>query len=145
MTDVRLRNTEDGGEIDVVSGQIQMDGGLFNAVYLSLWGGNENDSGLPVDSNKEWWANKIEENVDRRYRSQTQNRLRSIPATPGNLIKIEDAVSADLEWMTKELKTTLAVTCSMPGFNRILIKIVPTIDGQQMPDILFNEPWSTAS
>jgi len=145
MTDVAMTNTPDGGEITVTAGTIAMDPGLFNAVYLSLWGGNEQDSGLPIDSNREWWANKIEANVDRKYRSQTQYLLRSIAATPGNLIKIEDAVAADLEWMKKELKAQFTITCSIPGFNRILITIAPLIDGSQMPDILFNELWGVAA
>jgi hypothetical protein len=142
MTDVAFRHTENGGEISIVAGQVAMDDGLYSSVYISMWGGNENDSGLPVDNRFEWWGNRIETEKARVIRSQTQNALRSLPATPGNLIRIEDAVSADLEWMTTELGALIDATVTMPARNSVHLVISISIDGNQK-DFSFAAPWGT--
>ena len=57
-------------------------------------------------------------------RSETQFLLRSIPATPFNLVRINDAVQADLKWMIDVgAADEIDVSSSIPGLNKINIKI----------------------
>ena len=99
--DVKLFQTDNEGDITVRDGVVEMGGGLETAAYLSLFGGNEDDDGL-ADNPKTWWGNLDEIDPAKQYRSETQNLLRGIPATSGNLRRIEDAASRDLAWFISE-------------------------------------------
>ena len=79
----------DGGEITWVGGQPLTASGLETAAYLSLFGGNQEDSGLADGEAKQWWANFEEPVAERRQRSQTQALLAGLPATPFNLRRVE--------------------------------------------------------
>jgi len=121
--DVTLFQTTDEGDIEVRDGLVEMGGGLETAAYLSLFGGNEDDDGL-AGNNKNWWGNLGEIDPAKQYRSETQNLLRGVPATSGNLRRIEDAASRDLSWFVSErVASSVTVSASMPGVNRIKITV----------------------
>lgn len=127
--DVKLFQTNDEGDITARDGVVEMGGGLETAAYLSLFGGNEDDDGL-ADNPKTWWGNLDEIDPAKQYRSETQNLLRGIPATSGNLRRIEDAASRDLAWFTSErVASSVSVSASMPGVNRIKITVDIEADG----------------
>lgn len=135
MTDVRLYQTDDGGEIDIVNGQILLSkDGLETAAYLSLWGGNEDDGGGTADERRQWWANFQEPDPSRRYRSETQSLLRSIPLIPANLRRLEEAAGRDLAWFTdSKLATAVAVRATMPALNTVHFDVKIEIDGRVFP------------
>jgi len=142
MTDVALRQTDDGGEIEFVNGAFVMSDGLKTAVYLSLFGGNESDSGLRVDDSAQWWGNLGETLAERRYRSETQFLLRSIPPIPANLRRIENAIAADLAWMLDtKLATFVGAIATMPAKDTVKMAIRIEIDGRVFP-VDFTESWS---
>ena len=121
--DVRLFQTPDGGDVDVVGGVISMGGGLETSAYLYLFGGNEDDDGR-AGSPRNWWGNLDEIDPARQYRSETQNLLQAIPATSGNLRRIEDAARRDLAPFTeKNVASAITVVASIPGLNTIRITI----------------------
>ena len=123
MTDVLLRQTNDGGDVTVEAGLLLMSDGLETAVYLSLYGGNEQD---PADSSDElqWWGNLTETDPARTYRSETQYLLRSLPAIPANLRRIEQAAARDLQWMLDGgVAESISVTASIPEVNRVRIEL----------------------
>lgn len=135
--DVKLFQTPDDGEISIVNGVTEMSGGLETAAYLSLFGGNDNDDGS-ANSPFSWWGNLSEVDPAKQYRSETQNLLRSLPAIPFNLRRIEDASERDLAWMIPAgVATTIAVTATIPGVNKI--RIVALIDGDI--ELVFLENW----
>jgi phage gp46-like protein len=124
MTDVLLSQKVDGGEITFVNGEPLMDDGLETAAYLSLFGGNEEDSGGDEGKPYEFWGNKIETDASKKLRSQTQFLLRSIPITSGNIVLIEDAVANDLAWMVDaKLASFVGGTVSIPALNTIKIDV----------------------
>lgn len=121
--DVNLFQTDDDGNIEVEGGIVTMSGGLETATYLSLFGGNEDDDGLQ-DNTANWWANLDEVDPVRQYRSETQNLSQSIPATTGNLRRIEDAAKRDLAWFTdNNVASSVDVVATIPAINRVKLKI----------------------
>jgi len=121
--DVNLFQTPDGGDIIVEGGTVIMGGGLDTAVYLSLFGGNEDDDGRP-DNTANWWGNIGEENSSREYHSETQNLLQGLPATTGNLKRLQDAAIRDLAWMLNDkVASYINVVASIPGVNKIKLTI----------------------
>jgi phage gp46-like protein len=144
--DVLLFQTDNEGDINVVGGLVEMSGGLETAAYLSLFGGNEDDTGIDSNDNPlTWWANLDETDPALQYRSETQNLLQGIPATTGNLIRIEDAAKRDLAWfIEKKVASTIVVTASIPGINRIKIVIDIEARGEES-SFEFVENWKVST
>jgi phage gp46-like protein len=142
--DVRLFQTDDGGEITCTNGQLVMSDGLAEAAYLSMFGGNEDDSGSDGDEPKEWWGNKLEAGSTRKYRSETQFLLRSIACVSGNISRIKDAAERDLAWMKDELAASVDVAVSVPAPNRINITVAIAIKDKRF-EVVFTEAWKLRS
>lgn len=141
MTDVRLFQTNDGGEVSFVNGSpVLSQDGYESAVYLSLFGGNEKDSGIDGDKPRQWWGNLSESDPARTYRSETQNLLRSLPATAGNLKRVEDAANRDLAWMLEDVADAVVAQVSIPRLNAVQIDISVEIDGTRA-QFTFGQPW----
>jgi phage gp46-like protein len=140
MADVLLKQSDDDGEIEFIAGQPVTADGLEAAAYLSLFGGNERDSGLTDGEALQWWANFEEPVAARHQRSQLQHLLTAIPATPANLRRVEDAAAADLAWMADELDATITVEANMPGLDSVSIAVTIVI-GQTTYVFDFQSKW----
>jgi hypothetical protein len=138
--DVRLFQTVDGGEIEIVNGVFTMSDGLEAAAYLSLFGGNERDNGLQATASLQWWGNRGVLDAAQQYRSETQSLLRDIPATTGNLQRIRQAADRDLAWMADAFATRMSTLATMPALNRIEITVGVEIDGA-VYIFTFNQQW----
>lgn len=124
--DVKLFQTGDNGEIEVERGVVTMSGGLETAAYLSLFGGAD------------WWANLSESQPARKYNSETEALLESIPTVSVNLRRVEQAATRDLQWfITEGVATSVTVNASIPALNKVKLEI--QIDQEQ---ISFIENWT---
>lgn len=142
--DVKLFQTDDDGDITVENGLVEMSGGLETAAYLSLFGGNEDDDGR-ADNPANWWANLDEVDPTRQYHSETQNLLQALPATTGNLRRIEDAAGRDLAWFVDSgVASSVNVSASIPGINRIKLTIDIEAIGQES-SFEFVENWKAGA
>lgn len=130
MPDVNLFHEEDGGECTVENGAPELSNGFASAGYLSLFGGNEDDSGLTGDDAKQWWGNLDEPVEARRYRSETQYLMRSLPLVPANLRRVEDAAGRDLGWMVAEFGASITALATIPARNRMRLKVDILINGE---------------
>lgn len=138
--DVFLFQTTDGGNINVVNGVVEMSGGLETSTYLSLFGGNEDDDGRD-DNIFNWWGNLDEIDPAKRYRSETQHLLQSLPATTGNLRKLEEAGKRDLQWMLDEgVASSVEVLVTIPALNAVKITIGIEALGESF-EFEFIENW----
>ena len=142
--DVLLFQTNDDGEINVEDGLVEMSGGLETAAYLSLFGGNEDDDGLS-ENGLNYWGNLDEIDPVRQYRSETQHLLQAIPATTGNLRRIEDAANRDLAWFVEQkIASSVTIIVTIPGLNRIKILINIDALGEES-SFEFIENWKANS
>lgn len=133
MTDVLLFHEFDGGNIVVADGAAELTHDLRTAVYLSWFGGNERDSGLEDGDRLQWWANLSEPVAERRYRSELQHMLRSLPAVPANLKRLEGAAERDLAWLVDAgLATLVLVKASMPAVDRVRLDARVDVDGESV-------------
>lgn len=140
MSDVLLYQTDDDGEINIQNGVVELSGGLETSAYLSLFGGNEDDDGSD-QSITQWWGNLDETLPERRYRSRTQFLLKSIPATSGNLLRIQDAVESDLAWMVEVgAASEVSASVTIPSVNRVSIVISINAFGD-LNSFEFSENW----
>lgn len=135
--DVIIFQTSDGGEIEINNGLIKMSGGLQTVVYLSLFGGNDEDNKTSNEEfNKSWWGNSNEDEINQ-YRSETQYLLKSLVATSANLRKLELTAKRDLNWMIEsKLASEINISASIPTLN--MVKLIIEIDQNQFE---FIENW----
>jgi phage gp46-like protein len=142
--DVILFQSLDDGEIIIRAGVVEMDGGLQTAGYLSLFGGNEDDDGRE-DNPLGYWGNAIGDDPNERQVSRTQYLLRSIPATSGNLLRIEDAATTDLQWLIEVgAASTVNVAASIPALNRVKLAITIEAIGEES-SFEFVENWKASA
>ncbi len=141
--DVKLFQTIDDGNITIEGGVTEMSGGLETAAYLALFGGNEQDDGRDDNPNN-WWGNIGEDEPARQYRSETQYLLRSLPATSGNLGKLEDAAVRDLAFFLNEnIASLVSMVASIPGLNKIKLTIRIEAEGEEST-FEFTENWKAS-
>ncbi len=142
--DVLLFQTIDDGDMLVENGIAQMSGGLETTVYLSMFGGNEDDPGQS-DTTETWWGNLDEIDPARQYRSATQNLLQALPATARNLRRVEDAAESDLAWMVTEGAASAVKTeATIPALNRVQIDVnIVAIGGEET--FTYIENWKSAT
>jgi phage gp46-like protein len=133
VTDVLLRQSNDGGDVTIQAGLLLLAEGLETAAYLSLFGGNEDDP-AEADATLQWWGNLLDPEPERAYRSETQFLVRSLPAIPANLRRIEQAAARDLKWMSDTgLAQSVTVEATIPALNRVALELVIiTATGQRI-------------
>lgn len=143
--DVLICQTPDGGEIFVRDGVTEMTPDFRSAAYLSLFGGNEQDNGSDGNPNT-WWGNILESDPALKMISRTQYLLRNIPATSGNLRRIEDAVRQDLQWfIDKKIANEIAdVEAIIPSANRVKISGSINAVGEETA-FEFTENWGAVT
>lgn len=144
MTDVLLFQTNDNGEMEIEGGLVTLTPGLDTAAYLSLFGGNWKDDGSQ-NNRQTWWGNLGETNPARRYRSETQYLLGTVPATSRNLKRIEDAATRDLQWLLDEsAASSLTVSASLIGLNRVKIEVIIRAEGDESR-FSYTENWRAST
>lgn len=144
MADVLLFQTPDNGDMEIEGGLVTLTPGLDTAAYLSLFGGNWKDDGSQ-NNRQTWWGNLNEAEPSKRYRSETQFLLGTIPAIPRNLRRIEDAATRDLQWLLDEpVASSLTVSASLIGLNRVKIEIVIRAEGDES-QFSYTENWKAST
>lgn len=145
MPDLALRNTNDGGEIEIVNGVETMSDGVYEYAYLCMFGGNEADDGSPSTVRKQWWGNLGEVLPERTYRSKTQNVMRAMPATSGNLKKVQDAAMSDLSTMVDTgFASQVSAVASIPKLNHIELTISITVKDKTFTYVIAKS-WGVAA
>ncbi len=144
MTDVLLYNTDDGGDINVRDGIVELSSGLVTAVYISIFGGNVEDDGRSNNENQ-WWANFVEDEPSRHMRSRFQHFVHRLPPIPINLRRLEDAARQDLQWLIDDgVATEIRLTASIPQYNHVRLDISVVADPGQT-NILYITNWQGGS
>lgn len=140
MSSVKLFQTDNDGDVEFINGQVVVTSGLDSTVYLSLFGGNEDDSGSE-DNPAQWWGN-IGESVQ--YRSETQYLLRSIPATLPNISLVRRAVERDLQWLLDmKIASSIEVSLSLSEITRLSISVTIVAEGEEK-EFNFVENWKAS-
>lgn len=145
MTDVFLFDEPDGGNIEIREGRVTLSDTLETAVYLALFGGNEQDGGGDDDLPREWWGNKIETVPARKYRSEFQRLLVTVAVTPSTLSRFRDAAERDLEFLVSEgLATAVVVSARITAPKRIVTRVLLEANGEVVGDFTFDRTGTVA-
>lgn len=141
---IRIFQTDDGGEVSIVNGIFAADGGLESMAYLCLFGGNEEDDGR-AENPRKWWGNLTEPDQSRHYVSRTDEMLLRCDPLPANLKRVEDAALQDLGvFLSAGIASSVAVAASIPGLNSIRIVVTIEADGTEQ-QFEFVENWRASA
>jgi phage gp46-like protein len=140
--DALLMETPDGGDFIMQDGLLMADNNYSTAIYLSLFGGNKDDSGV-VKTNKTWWGNTLRgTKKNEKLISRVQNIIRSMPLTVKNIRRAEDAAVLDLAWMVEEgLADKVEASGSTQGKNRFCLEINLSKSETSIFEYSFNTIW----
>lgn len=119
--DVLLRERQGEGEIFLNDGLVEDCGGLDTAIYLSLFGGNDDDT--DGRGRKSWWGNFFKNAPEEeKIVSRFQAAAKGLAVNGANLKKLEGAAAADLKWL-KENGLADKIDCEAFGENPHRVKL----------------------
>ena len=104
MSDLKLIETFDGGDLVLNGNDLQVIDGFQNMIYLALFGGNIEQSTKQYNENEErfdYWANSLLmlDSPDIQYNSETERTLNEVALNSRGRLLIEQSVKKDLEFM----------------------------------------------
>lgn len=140
--DVLVYDTDDGAEISIINGLVMPDEGFRTAVYLSLFGGNKEDTGEVINT-QTWWGNKLQNTAENeKYVSRFQAFISSVPMTTKNIELAEEKIRQDLQWfIDNQIADSVDVEIKVIDKKRIEIEIVITKAGQIIESGTYGMQW----
>jgi phage gp46-like protein len=140
--DLLLEDTPDGGNIRIDDGLFVSDQSFNTAVYLSLFGGNKDDTGK-VKNNKTWWGNMLPETSDtEKLVSRFQSIILGLPMTTKNIQEAETAAMLDLSWITDEgIADEILVDGRAGNSNKFFLRVDIRAAGKSIYDNTFSLFW----
>lgn len=122
--DVYLYDTQDGSEIEIKNGLVMADEGFRTAVYLSLFGGNSDDTG-EVINNETWWGNCLDNlSENEKLIGRFDTYVKSVPMTSRNIVVAEEKAKQDLQWFIDDgIADSVEVEISSGEKNKINLSV----------------------
>jgi phage gp46-like protein len=109
--DLMLYPTPDGGDLNIIGGQPDMDAGLWTTVYLSLFSGV-------------WWGNALSEQAE-----QLADSIEAVMLDDSNQgrLNVQEAARAALRWLVDDgIAAAVDVEATIPTAGWIALTITIT-------------------
>jgi len=130
MSDLLIFASRNGGEVSLKGNDLELTDGLFNHIFLALFGGNveaNTQDGGEVDVESEqnlaWWGNVLffENEPDIQFNSESERVSNTTVLNSSGRIDIEEAVKTDLAFMKDFAEVTVSVIIT--GNDRVEINV----------------------
>lgn len=108
--DFKIYEQGDGGELNIIGGDIEPENTLSNSIYLSLFSGDV-------------WYNVFEESDSLKTNDAVEQFLNEFIISTKNLRKLEALINESLNWLIEEGIVESIETSAMPSFESIKISI----------------------
>lgn len=128
MTDIALHETGSGGDAQLVGNDIDTTGGIFNQIYMALFGGNPNASTtgeeLATEQKFDWWGNNLiaQDKPTVQQNSTLERVLSEVALNSSGRFKIIEAVKTDLAFL-KEV-AEISVDAIILDTDKVEIRIL---------------------
>ena len=109
--DFKIYEQGDGGELNIIGGDIEPENTLSNSIYLSLFSGDV-------------WYNIFEESDSLKTNDDIENLLKEFVVSTKNLRKLESLINESLNWLMDEGVVESIDTSAAPSFESIKISIL---------------------
>jgi len=127
MTDLRLIETGNGGDLVLNKSDLGIVEGFTSMHYLALFGGNieQNTPTTRLTSSQyfDFWGNELfhPNNSSLQFNSNTERTLQEVVLNSQGRVRIEQAVYSDLAFMTDFCNIFVAV--NLPSIDRVEIRV----------------------
>jgi phage gp46-like protein len=140
--DLLLMDTPDGGDIVIEDGLLKGDRAFSTVVYISLFGGNKDDSGK-VKTRKTWWGNTLRSTPENeKITSRLQAVITAMPLTVKNIKEAETAAEMDLAWLIKEgIAEEIEASGATEGKNRFRLTVKASSGGTTIYENSYGVLW----
>jgi len=138
--DVLIFENGDGGEMAVLSGDLELTETLYQQVYLALFGGNVEQNTrtdfLFTEERFDWWGNSLffAETQSKQFNSNTERKLQNVALNSVGRLEVIRAVDQDLQYLSDLLDSTVDV--EFFGVNKIRIIVTFNRKGNQENKVL---------
>jgi len=128
--DIILQETYNGGDVLKKGNDLAAVFGYENTIYQALFGGNPGHitptTRVPKEQAFDWWGNKLffPDNPSAWLNSLTENALNTIELTSSGRVLIENAVKADLEFLSTVAKVEVNTTIVATDRVDTIIKVI---------------------
>lgn len=124
--DLQVRETGNGGDLNLVNNDLQVVDSFENMVYLGMFGGNTEASTSPrliTEQGFDYWANTLvyPNAPGLQFNSRTERTLNEVSLNSSGRLKIEQAVKSDLSFM--ESFAEVSVSVSVVSNDRVSIDV----------------------
>ena len=122
--DLSIYETGDGGDLNVVNGDLELSHTLFNQAYLAMFGGNieqtTDELSINLEEKFDWWGNTLFDN-EHGFNSLTERQLNKLVINGNNLQNLESIIEHDLTYLNPH--ADISVDVSMEDYNRISLNV----------------------
>lgn len=127
--DVAIYESGSGGEFRLLGNDLDGTSGLYNQVYLALFGGNTEASTARDMSapRSDWWGNALLLQDAAQFNSETERTLRNTALTSSGRAAIERAVRKDLQYLDIPNEVAVSVT----SHNKVVIEVRLLQEGEK--------------
>lgn len=142
MTDIKLIETGNGGDIKLFGKDLELLQGFGNMIYLAMFGGNPGFSTpsnrVKAQQNFDWWGNSIlmPNDPSLQFNSLTEYTLKTVALNSAGRIQIEQAIIKDLGFMRDFATIKVATAITGPDRLRITIQVIEP-DNDQATDFVY--------
>jgi hypothetical protein len=128
--DLSLVETENGGDIQLVTNDLVVVNGIENQPYLAMFGGNKVSTPTDLASipngtqRRDFWGNSLflSSDLNAQFNSTLERILNETELSSSGRIKIQNAIKDDLSFLFPNGKIT--VTVSIIGPDRIDVSLI---------------------
>jgi len=108
--DFKIYEQGDGGELNIIGGDIESENTFSNSIYLSLFSGDN-------------WYNIFEESDSLKTNDNIEDLLKEFIVSTKNLKKLESLINESLNWLIEQGIVDTVETSAIPSFESIKISI----------------------
>ena len=126
-SDIGLFADSNGGNMDVLSNDLNTTESLYQVIYISLFGGNIEGSTLgnepESDERFDFWGNSLlfSEIKDKQFNSETQKTLSETVLNSSGRLKIKQSVENDLVFLKNIVNFEVSVF--VESYSRVVIGV----------------------
>ena len=125
-----MYETGNGGNLVLMNNDFQLSGGLFNNVYLCLFGGNREghtqDAVLPGEERNDWLGNELlySDDADVQFNSRFEEALLTTPLTSAGRASLERTALQDLQPLRSVADVSVEVV--LTDVDKLELRVVLT-------------------
>ena len=126
VRDIFIKESNDGGEFELLNDDLRTTSGFAQIVYLALFGGNVEASTVEteivrLDERLDWFGNK---NFDLNFNSTFEAELRKNTLTSSGITILEQAAKKDLEFMQEFSNIEVEGSLIAPQRFQLIVNVI---------------------